>query len=89
MDRAQDKAPNTDSRLIAMAVSLLGSAHEVRALMQSTEEDFQDYCAGVKEPSWPELDRLVALIVREQDKIAAENREFLRTIQEKQRTRKS
>jgi hypothetical protein len=29
------------------------------------------------------------LIVREQDKIAAENRELLRTIQEKQRTRKS
>jgi hypothetical protein len=81
MDHAPDRLPNTASRLIAMAVSLVGSAQEVTAYMRSTEEDFRDYCAGAKEPSFVELDRLVTLIIREQGKIIAQNRELLQRVQ--------
>ena len=62
------KLPNTSSRLIALAVSLVGSAQAVSTEMRCSDEAFLDYCAGKKEPSWPELDRLVGLIVREQGK---------------------
>ena len=77
MDRAPDKLPNTTSRLIAAAVSLVGSGEEVRAQMRATKETFLEYCAGVREPSFAELDRLVSLIVREQGKVIARNRELL------------
>jgi hypothetical protein len=66
MDRLDGKLPNTCSRLIAMAVSLAGSAQAVRDEMRASEADFTEFCAGQKEPSWPELNRLVTLIVREQ-----------------------
>ena len=82
MDRAPHKLPNTASRLIAGAVSLVGSPEEVRAFMQTTAEDFLDYCACRKDPTWPELDRLITLIVREQGKIIAHNRRLLREMAE-------
>ena len=63
-----------------MAVSMLGSAQAVNAEMRCSAEDFRDYCAGKKEPSWPELDRLVTLIVREQSKLIASNRELIAQI---------
>jgi hypothetical protein len=87
MDRAREHLPNNASRLIAAAVSLVGSAEEVRAFMKSLEDDFSDYCAGRKEPSFPELDRLVTLIIREQGKIIAHNRELLRQMRDRQRER--
>ena len=83
MDRAPDHLPNNASRLIAAAVSLVGSADQVRACMESLEQDFQDYCAGRKEPPFTELDRLVTLIIREQGKIIAHNRELLRKIRDR------
>ena len=85
MDRIPPKLPNTSSRLIALAVSLVGSGQAVSAKMRCTEDDFRDYCAGTKEPSWPELDRLVSMIVREQGKMIAKNRELLNQM----RTRKT
>lgn len=75
MDGVPPKLPNTTSRLIAMAVSLTGSVDEVRAQMRSSAADFEDYRAGRKEPIWPELDKLIALIVREQGSIIAKNKE--------------
>jgi hypothetical protein len=75
--------PNTGARLIAMAVSLAGSVEEVKACMRSTEADFIDYCAGVREPALPELDRLITLIIREQGKIIAQNRDLLQRAREK------
>lgn len=66
-----------------MAVSLVGSAHEVMAYMKSSEDEFRDYCAGLKEPPFEELDRLVALIVREQGKMIAKNRDLLAGIRAK------
>jgi hypothetical protein len=77
VERVAPKLPNTTSRLIAMAVSLTGSADEVRAQMRSSPADFEDYCAGRKEPVWPELDKLITLIVREQGSIIAKNRELI------------
>lgn len=82
LNRAPDKLPNTTSRLIAAAVSLVGSAEEVRAHMRASAEQFLEYCAGAREPSFAELDRLVTLIVREQGKIIAQNRELLRRTRE-------
>ncbi|HWM30134.1 MAG TPA: hypothetical protein VNO69_00305 [Methyloceanibacter sp.] len=60
-----------------MAVSLLGDTRKVMAYMQCLEADFLEYCAGKKEPPWPELDRLIALIIHEQGLIIAKNREIL------------
>lgn len=80
MDRVRGKLPNTSSRLIAMAASLLGSREAVRAHMQCPAEDFESYCAGTKEPPAHEFTRLVDLIVAEQQKILAKNRELLAEI---------
>jgi hypothetical protein len=81
--RSNGEVTQTASRLIAAAVSLVGSGQEVRAYMRATEEHFVEYCAGTKEPSFAELDRLVTLIIREQGKVIAQNRELLRRNREK------
>jgi hypothetical protein len=85
VDRAPAKLPNTCSRLIAMATSFVGSADDVKAIMKCADEDFRAYCDGTKEPSWPELDKLVTLIIREQSKVIARNREFLAAARRKAR----
>ena len=46
-------------------------------IMQCSEADFREYCDGRKDLLWPELDRLITLILREQGKIVAKNRVFL------------
>ena len=74
MDRLPAKLPNTASRLIAMAVSLLGDADAVMKHMQCSRADFVRYCEGRKVPTWPELDRLITLIVREQGSLIARTR---------------
>jgi hypothetical protein len=84
MERAPDKLPNTSSRLIAMAVSLVGEADQVRQAMQCSNEDFREYCAASKEPPGPEFDRLIQLIIREQGKMLAKNRELIGRIREAQ-----
>jgi len=40
---------------------------------------------GTKEPSGPELDRLIQLIIREQGKLIAKNRNLLAEIRSKQK----
>ena len=77
MDRLPGKLPNTTSRLIAMAVSLVGDGEAVRLAMQSSAQDFGDYRAGRKEPPFSELDRLIILIIREQGQMIARTRELL------------
>ena len=79
----QNQNQNTASRLIAMAASLLGSTDEVQVVLRCSQSDFQMYRDGVKEPSWPELDRLVAVIVREQGTMIARNRELRAAIRRK------
>jgi len=83
MDRMPRKQPTTASRLIGMAVESLGSADEVRALLKCSSSDFSKYCDGRKEPSWTEIDKLVAAIVREQRSRMAKNRAFLAEIRRK------
>lgn len=83
LDRAAAKLPNTSSRLIAMAVSLVGEAHPVLLEMKCSSDDFREYCAGRKEPPWSELDRLIQLIVREQGNLIAKNRQLLAHIRER------
>jgi hypothetical protein len=80
LDRRPPELPSTSSRLIAMAVSLVGDVETVRQKIGSSPADFRDYCAGQKEPPWPELDRLITLIVREQGQLIARNRELLAEI---------
>jgi hypothetical protein len=70
MDWVTEKLPNTSSRLIAMAVSLVGDPD----------------CSGGKEPTWPELDRLVTRIIREQGKMMTKNRELFAQIRAKQQS---
>ncbi|MGH8635758.1 MAG: hypothetical protein ACREUZ_01335 [Burkholderiales bacterium] len=80
MDRIPGKLPNTSSRLIAMAVSLVGEAQSVMLEMRCSSEDFLDYCAALKEPPADELDRLVKLLIREQGNLIAQNRELIAKI---------
>ena len=77
------KRPNTTSELIAMAVSLLGESEYVRETMKSSPEDFQAYCAGHKEPTLSEFDRLVDLIITEQAKFIVKNRELIARLRAK------
>jgi hypothetical protein len=74
MDRVPEKCPNTTSRLIAMAVALVGDVAPVVAAMKCSDADFQEYCAGRKDPESPEYERLIELVVREQGKVIAKNR---------------
>jgi hypothetical protein len=77
MDRAPGKLPNTDSRLIAIAVSLVGDSKKVMDQMRCSEADFREYCENRKELPWPELDRLISLIIDEQGKAIATHRALL------------
>ena len=85
MDRGRDKLPNTTSRLIAMAVTLVGSAQVVRERMGCEVDDFVDYRAGKKEPDWVQFGRLVELIIAEQRKVITANRTALDTISSRKR----
>jgi hypothetical protein len=76
MDRAERLA-DLSSRFIAMAISLTGSAGEVRAAMRCSEEQFLQYCDGAKAPTWQELCWLITLVVEEQRKVIARNRDLL------------
>jgi hypothetical protein len=80
VDRAPPRLPNTSSRLIAMAVSLVGEAQSVALEMQCSNADFLDYCAARKEPPAQELDRLITLIIREQGRLISKNRQLLADI---------
>ncbi len=73
---------------MAMAVALVGSADRVRIRMQCSESDYAAYSAGLKEPSSPELNRLVDLIVDEQSRAVQANREAIRRVRQKLAPRK-
>ena len=77
MDRVPPKLPNTASRLIAMAVSLVGEAQPVAVQMKCSQADFRRYCAGQTDPSSAQLHRLISLIIQEQGKLIARNRETI------------
>ena len=83
LDCIPEKLPNTVSGLIAIAVSLVGSADGVMDVMGCSKDDFLQYCEGRQEPYLPELDRLIALIDREQAHIIAMNWELLAQIRTK------
>lgn len=86
MDRAPSNLPNTASRLIAIAVSLVGDSRRVMEQMRCSEADFQLYCAGEKEPEWSEFDRLIGLIVREQGIVIAKNRELMNKLRDRRQS---
>jgi hypothetical protein len=83
VDRVPSKLPSCSSRLIAMAVSLVGEAQSVMLEMRCSRVDFRDYCLGWKEPSAEEFDRLIDLIVIEQRKMIDRNRELIARIGER------
>jgi hypothetical protein len=80
VDRAPPKLPNTTSRLIAMAASLGVGVEAIRQEMGCSASAFLEYVQGKKEPPWPEFDRLIQFIVREQGKMIVKNRELLSEI---------
>jgi len=83
MDRAPATKPNAASRLIAMAVALVGDPLKVRKHIECSEQDFLAYCAGEKELPSSELDKLISLITHEQGILIAQNREFIASIRSK------
>jgi hypothetical protein len=70
-------AENTASRLIDIAVSLMGSVEPVIKEMNSSTDNFREYRAGTKKIPSLEYDRLISLIIREQGNVIAKNRELL------------
>ena len=82
MDRVPPKVSSTASSLIATAVSLVGP-EAVRKEIGCSEADFLAYCGSQKDPTWPEIDRLIQLLVREQGKVIAKNRELMAGIRAK------
>lgn len=76
--------PDTTPQLIALAVSLVGAQSKVMEQMRCPEADFLLYCSGEKELPLRELDRLVSLIVHEQQIKIVEQRERLSAFRAKQ-----
>ena len=76
-ERAAARPPSTASRLIAMAVSLVGEAQSVMLEMRCSHAEFREYCLGLREPSAEEFERLMDLIVSEQRKLLDKHRELL------------
>ena len=66
-----------------MAVSLVGDTERVRLSINCSESDFREYCADRQELPWPQLDRLISLIIREQGNIIARNRELSAKLRQK------
>lgn len=83
MDRVPPRLPTTASRLIAMAASLLGDAEKVRSEVGCSPEEFRAYREAEREPPWHQVDRLVLLILREQAKAIARNRELTGKIRDR------
>ena len=78
----QPKAPTSASRLIAMAVSLVGEAQSVMLEMRCSHAEFREYCLGLKELPAEEFERLIELIGAEQRKLIDKNRELLAQVRE-------
>lgn len=85
VERTSANAPSTCSRLIGMAVSLVGEAQSVMLEMRCSHAEFREYCLGLREPSAEEFERLVDLIVSEQRKLIEKHRELLAQVNEKQK----
>jgi hypothetical protein len=78
MDRApQRKRRVSGSQLIATAVLLAGSADAVRERMGCTEEDFQAYRDGVREPHWRKVATLLELCIEAQRRRIAVNKRLI------------
>jgi hypothetical protein len=85
VERTPARTPNTCSRLIDMAVSLVGGAQSVMLAMRCSHAEFREYCLGLREPSAEEFERLVDLIVSEQRKLLEKHRELLARVSEKEK----
>jgi hypothetical protein len=68
-----------------MAVSLLGDRSKVMEEMRCSEADFSLYCSGQKELPFPELSRLISLIIDKQRMAIDKNREALSAIRAKRK----
>ena len=76
-DPIQPRPPTSASRLIAMAVSLVGEAQSVMLEMRCSHAEFREYCLGLKELPTAEYERLIELIGAEQRKLIDKNKELL------------
>jgi hypothetical protein len=75
--------PTTSSRLLAMAVVLVGSKERVRQHMQFSLEELLNLLAGSRELTWVELDLLTTLLIEEQGSMIAANRDLGELIRRK------
>ena len=60
-----------------MAASLMGNVEALRKEIGSSDAEFLAYCENTKDMPWPEFDRLIQIIIREQGKVIAQNRKLL------------
>jgi len=85
LERMPRKPPNAASRLIAMAVTLVGEAQSVMLEMRCSHAEFREYTLGLREPTAEELDRLLELIISEQRKMIERNRELAAQLRDPQK----
>jgi hypothetical protein len=74
------KLQTTSSRLLAMAIALLGESEKVRQHMNFNQAELLALLAGDRELTWDELGLLTTLLVREQGSLIAQNRELIELI---------
>ena len=75
-----DVGPKTSSRMIAMAVSLVGSPDPVRKAMALSTDEFEKLGAGLQDLTRAQFDQLVSIIFLEQSRLIERNRALISRI---------
>lgn len=76
MDRIPEGISRATSRLITMAVSLLGDEEAVRKELNCSLPDFRAFIAMHKPPTAEQLNTLISIVVREQRSLIVKSREL-------------
>ena len=72
-----NRKPTTAADLIEAATNLLQSREAVRAQLEADAFQFEQWADGSAEPPWSAFERLVFLVLTEQQKRVAQNRQLL------------
>ena len=80
---SQQTSSSTSSRLIAMAIGLVGDPETVRQRIDCTPVHFSECCAGIRELGNRELGLLIDLIIQQQKALIDKHREITATVRQK------
>jgi hypothetical protein len=69
---------STSTRLLELTTAILGSAAEVRKVLQCTEAELASWRDGISEPPWTAFERMLDIVLDYQSKDVAAKLEALR-----------